>query len=206
VTRYDPARDPVRIAGRRLRWLLRWIVLPAAIGIFVSGNVDGRALPFIGPERLTAVLLPDGQAYFGHLDDSGESGTLVLRDVYYFQNATGSATNVSVGLVKRGTEAHDPADGMRINRDRVLAVERVGPDSAVARAIEVERELGGAPAPAVSLNRPAVADPVVLAAQRVAAEHAIATSTAHPTGHPWFTFSTAVTIADNDTTAATERS
>jgi len=174
VTRYDPARDPVRIAGRRLRWLLRWIVLPAAIGIFVSGNVDGRALPFIGPERLTAVLLPDGQAYFGHLDDSGESGTLVLRDVYYFQNATGSATNVSVGLVKRGTEAHDPADGMRINRDRVLAVERVGPDSAVARAIEVERELGGAPAPAVSLNRPAVADPVVLAAQRVAAEHAIA--------------------------------
>lgn len=174
MRRYDPARDPVRIAGRRLRWLLRWIVLPAVVGTFVSGNIDGRSLPFIGSERLTAVLFPDGQAYFGHLDDSGESGTLVLRDVYYFQNATGSATNVSVGLVKRGTEAHDPADGMRITRDRVLAVERVGPDSAVARAIDVEREISGARPPAISLNRPAVAGADALSAQRVAAEHAIA--------------------------------
>jgi hypothetical protein len=174
VTRYDPERDPVRVAGRRLRWALRWIVLPAALGIFVSGNLDGRALPLIGPERLSAVLLPDGQAYFGHLDDSGESGTLTLRDVYYFQNATGSATNLSVGLVKRGTEAHDPADGMRINRDRVLAVERVGPDSAVARAIDVERDLTGATAPAVSFNRPVIAGADALSAQRVAAEHAIA--------------------------------
>jgi hypothetical protein len=174
MTRYDPARDPVRIAGRRLRWALRWIVVPAAIGIFVSGNLDGRSLPLVGPERLSAVLLPDGQAYFGHLDDSGESGTLVLRDVYYFQNASGSLTNLSVGLVKRGAEAHEPADGMRINRDRVLAVERVGSDSAVARAIDVERELSGAAAPALSLNRPAVAGADALGAQRVAAEHGIA--------------------------------
>ena len=114
MTRYDPARDPVRIAGRRLRWALRWIVVPAAIGIFVSGNLDGRSLPLIGPERLSAVLLPDGQAYFGHLDDSGENGTLLLRDVYYFKNSEGAVTGVPVGLVRRGTEAHEPADGMRI--------------------------------------------------------------------------------------------
>src|SRR5947209_19244784 len=142
---YDPERDPVRIAGRWVRWGLAWVAVPAILGVFMAGNIDVHALPIVGPERETAVLLPDGQAYFGHLDDSGESGTLVLRDVYYFQNATGGATNVSVGLVKRGTEAHDPADGMRINRDRVLAVERVGADSAVARAIDVERELSGAP-------------------------------------------------------------
>ncbi|HEV2011575.1 MAG TPA: hypothetical protein VGS17_11180 [Candidatus Limnocylindria bacterium] len=174
MTRYDPERDRVRIAGRWIRWGLRWIVLPAAIGVFVSGNIDARSLPLIGPERLSAVLLLDGQAYFGHLDDSGESGTLVLRDAYYFQNASGGATNLSVGLVKRGTEAHEPADGMRINRDRVLAVERVGPDSAVARAIDVEREISGASVPAVSLNRPAIAGADALSAQRVAAEHAIA--------------------------------
>jgi hypothetical protein len=98
----------------------------------------------------------------------------VLRDVYYFQNAASTATNISVGLVKRGTEAHDPADGMRINRDRVLAVERVGLDSAVARAIDVEREISGATAPAVSLNPPRIGGPDALAAQRTAAEHAIA--------------------------------
>lgn len=174
MTRYDPERDPVRIVGRWLRWGLRWIGLPAAIGVFVSGNIDARSLPLIGPERLSAVLLLDGQAYFGHLDDSGESGTLVLRDAYYFQNASGAATNLSVGLVKRGTEAHEPADGMRINRDRVFAVERVGPDSAVGRAIDVERRITGISVPAVSLNRPEIAAADALSAQRVAAEHAIA--------------------------------
>ena len=174
MTRYDPARDPVRIAGRRIRWGLAWIALPALLGALVSGNLDIQSLPLMGPERLSAVLLLDGQAYFGHLDDSGENGTLVLRDTYYFQDTGSSATNLSVGLVKRGNEAHGPADGMRINRDQVLAVERVGPDSPVARAIDVERAITGVTAPAVSLNRPEIAAADALSAQRVAAEHAIA--------------------------------
>lgn len=170
---YDPERDRVRIAGRWLRWLLPWIVLPALLGVFASGNLDLRSLPLVGPERLSAVLFLDGQAYFGHLDDSGESGTLVLRDVYYFKTSEGGVTGVPVGLVRRGTEAHEPADGMRINRDRILAVERVGPSSAVAQAIGVERQLLHA-SPAVSLNRTTVAGASALAAQRVAAEHDIA--------------------------------
>jgi hypothetical protein len=170
---YDPERDRVRIAGRWLRWLLPWIVLPALLGVFASGNLDLRSLPLVGPERLSAVLFLDGQAYFGHLDDSGESGTLVLRDVYYFKTSEGGVTGVAVGLVRRGTEAHEPADGMRINRDRILAVERVGPSSAVAQAIGVERQLLQA-SPAVSLNRTTVAGASALAAQRVAAEHDIA--------------------------------
>ena len=132
-----PRNDPVRIAG----WWLRWALIPAVIGVWISGNVDARSLPLIGSERITAVLLTDGQAYFGHLDDSGETGWLWLRDVYYLQDAKGAPTNVAVALAKRGTEAHEPADGMRINRERVLAVERVNLDSPVAQAIAVDREL-----------------------------------------------------------------
>src|SRR5438067_5319085 len=171
---YDPERDPVRIAGRWLRWGLAWIGIPLVLGVFVSANVDVRSLPLFGPERMSAVLFLDGQAYFGHLDDSGENGTLVLRDVYYFKNSEGGVTGVPVGLVRRGTEADEPADGMRINRDRILAIERVGPISAVAQAIQVERELIHAPPGNVSLNRTAVAGAPALAAQRVAAEHDIA--------------------------------
>jgi hypothetical protein len=167
---YDPERDLVRTAG----WWLRWAVVPAVVGAFISANVDARALPLVGPERETAVLLLDGQAYFGHLDDSGETGSLVLREAYYLQEAKGSPTKLSVSLVKRGGEAHQPADGMRINRDRVLAVERIRPDSAVARAIAVERAIDGIPAPAISLNAPSQAGPAALADQRVAAERAIA--------------------------------
>ena len=171
---YDPERDRVRIAGRWLRWGLAWVALPLLIGVFVSGNIDTRTLPLFGPERLSAVLFLDGQAYFGHLDDSGESGTLVLRDVYYFKNSEGGVTGVPVGLVRRGTEAHVPADGMRINRDRILAVERVGPVSPVAQAIQVDRELAQASPAIVSLNRTTIGGAPALAAQRVAAEHDIA--------------------------------
>jgi hypothetical protein len=174
VSRYDPDRDPVRIAGRALRWAGAWIILPAAIGVFVSGNIDLRSPPLFGPERETAVLLLDGQAYFGHLDDSGESGSLLLRDVYYFQDAKGVPTGLAVGLVIRGQEAHEPSDGMRINRDKVLAIERVRPESAVARAIAAERALRAAVAPALSLNRPAVAGRDALVPQRVATEQGIA--------------------------------
>jgi hypothetical protein len=148
--------------------------VPAVVGIVVSANMEARSLPLIGPERETAVLFLDGQAYFGHLDDSGENGTLVLRDVYYFKSSNGGVTGVPVGLVRRGTEAHEPADGMRINRDRILAIERVGPTSAVAQAIQVERGLlHSSPSP-VSLNRTTIAGPSALVAQRVAAEHDIA--------------------------------
>jgi hypothetical protein len=171
---YDPERDRVRIAGRWLRWSLPWIALPALLGMFVSANIDIRSLPLVGPERMSAVLFLDGQAYFGHLDESGESGTLVLRDVYYFKNSEGGVTGVPVGVVRRGTEAHEPADGMRINRDRVFAVERVGLGSAVAQAIQVQRELLHASPGNVSLNRTTVAGAGALTAQRVAAEHDIA--------------------------------
>lgn len=171
---YDPERDRVRIAGRWLRWSLAWLAAPALLGVLVSANIDVRSLPLFGPERMSAVLFLDGQAYFGHLDDSGETGTLILRDVYYFKNSQGGVTGVPVGLVRRGTEAHVPADGMRINRDRVLAVERVGAGSAVAQAIQVERQLLQTSPSGVSLNRTTVAGATAIAGQRVAAEHGIA--------------------------------
>jgi hypothetical protein len=174
VSAYDPERDPVRRIGRVVRWALPWIIVPAIVGVFISGNIDVRSMPLVGPERLTAVLFLDGQAYFGHLDDSGESGTLVLRDVYYFQDAKGGTTGLPVGLVERGQEAHEPADGMRINRDRVLAIERVRPESAVATAIEAQRIIRGSTPALLSLNRAAQVSRAALTPQRAATEQGIA--------------------------------
>jgi hypothetical protein len=63
---------------------------------------------------------------------------------------------------------------MRINRDRVFAIERVGLASAVAQAIQVERVLVHADPGKVSLNRTTVSGAAALVAQRVAAEHDLA--------------------------------
>jgi hypothetical protein len=119
----------------------RWLVLPALAGAIAGAAVDPTHLPFLAGERIDAVLLLDGQAYFGHLEDFGLSDTVTLRDVYYFQDARGATTNLPVALVQRGTELHAPADGMQIRRDKILAIEHVGRGSLVANAIAAQREI-----------------------------------------------------------------
>ena len=123
------------------RWTVaRWLAV-VVLAIAIGATVDPAALPFSGTEKLYAVFLLDGQAYFGHLEDVPWSDSVELTDVYYFDDARKTTTDLSVGLLKRGTELHAPADGMRIRRDKVLAIERVGLDSPVARAIEAQRSI-----------------------------------------------------------------
>lgn len=124
-----------------LREIARWVLLPLVAGGILSANVELGALPFSGVERLSAVFLLDGQAYFGHLEDAPWSDTLVLRDVYYFEDARKASTGLTVALVKRGREIHQPVDTMRIRRDKVLGIERISQDSAVAKAVAAERAL-----------------------------------------------------------------
>lgn len=123
------------------RELLRWIVAPLALGVALGTAVDRTALPFSGNERVSAVFLIDGQGYFGHLEDLPWSDTIVIRDIYYFEDARKMNTNLDVALVKRGGEVHQPADAMRVRRDKILAVERITPTSPVARAIAVQRSI-----------------------------------------------------------------
>lgn len=121
--------------------LSRWLAGALSAGVILGAAVDPTALPFIGQEHLSAVFLADGQAYFGHLDDVPWSGTLILRDVYYLQDAQKTTTNLAVGLQKRGNEIHLPVDRMQIERNKVLAVERVSNGSPVAVAIAAQRAL-----------------------------------------------------------------
>jgi hypothetical protein len=120
---------------------VRWLVLPALAGALLGAAIDPSRLPPVAGERIDAVLLLDGQAYFGHLEDFGLSDTVTLRDVYYFQDARAATTNLPVALVQRGGEVHAPADGMQIRRDKILAIEHVSLSSAVAKAIAAQREI-----------------------------------------------------------------
>jgi hypothetical protein len=63
---------------------------------------------------------------------------------------------------------------MSINRERVLALERVRPESSVAKAIDAERALRGITPPLLSLNRAAQPSRSGLAPQRAATEQGIA--------------------------------
>ncbi len=118
----------------------RWLIVPVA-AIYLAATVDPAAVPFSGTEKLSAVFLLDGQGYLGHLEDLPWSDSVTLTEAYYFEDARKTTTDLPVGLLKRGGELHQPADGMRIRRDKILLIERVGPDSPVARAIAAQRAI-----------------------------------------------------------------
>jgi hypothetical protein len=82
-----------------------------------------------------AVLLDNGQVYYGKLQDA-ESPYPVLTDVYYIQNKVDPQTKaVSNVLVRRGKEWHAP-DRMVLNARHVILIEPVGPNSQVAKLIQ----------------------------------------------------------------------
>lgn len=129
-----------RVARRTLWWVL---LAPALAGALLAALIDPWAPPVVGHERLTAVLLLNGQAYFGHAMDVPWSDTIQLSDVYYFQDARGTSTGLPLGLVRRGDELHQPVDTMIIRRDKVLALEEIAPSSPVRAAIAAQRALAG---------------------------------------------------------------
>jgi len=119
------------------------LAVALVIGVIAGANWDAAAPPFTGREHLEAVFMIDGQAYFGHLEDAFWEDSVTLRDVYYLADAR-QYSSLGVALTKRGTEVHLPADGMRIRRERILAIEHVGVDSPVAQAIAAQRALTAA--------------------------------------------------------------
>ena len=78
-----------------------------------------------------AVLLSNGQVYFGKLE-ALDTPHPVLRDVFYVQTAQNKDTKeTKYVLVKRGKEVHAP-DRMILNPVHIILVEPVSKDSKVA--------------------------------------------------------------------------
>jgi len=120
----------------KFRVLLSALFTIAALTI--SGNANGAAKGSGPAIKLTtefqAILLSNGQLYFGRLD-SLKGDYLVLREVYYVQTAEDPKTKKAQSiLIKRGMEWHAP-DRMIINAHQVILIEPVAPDSTVAKLI-----------------------------------------------------------------------
>ena len=94
-----------------------------------------------GPEVTTpyaAVLLDNGQVYYGKLANAGSSFP-ELTDVYYVQSQVNPDTKaVSNTLVRRGNEWRGP-DRMFLNERHVVLIEPVGATSKVAQLIEADK-------------------------------------------------------------------
>lgn len=125
-------------------WIAILILVVTAGGLWYKFSLKDQTIDQTGGvERLDpinsgeyqAVFLDNGQVYFGKLKQ--KSDFFSLTDVYYLQSGTGSLDQTSsLSLSKLGNEAHGPEDKMEINKDHILFIEDMKPDSKVVKAIQ----------------------------------------------------------------------
>lgn len=133
----------------RIFLIILYVIL---IGGFVYLAISSKGFGLLGKKGeekaaekgdWQAVFLSNGQVYFGKLE--GLSGDFVkLEEIYYLQLAQAPQPSdqkekqqqpAQVSLVKLGNELHGPEDAMTINRNQILFVEDMKPESKVVEAI-----------------------------------------------------------------------
>jgi len=115
--------------------LLALLVALLAILVFQNSQRGDQSDKVTFNTEYQAVLLSNGLAYFGKIEQMG-AHYLVMTDVYYVQTGVNQEKKERINiLVKRGKEWHAP-DRIIINRNHILSIEPVSPDSTVAKRIE----------------------------------------------------------------------
>jgi hypothetical protein len=106
-----------------------------ALSILLASWIGSRSHVVTFDKPYQAVLLSNGQVYYGRLDGYGTDHP-VLREVYYIQSGVNPQTHEQTNiLMKRGKEWHAP-DRMYLNPNQILLVEPVGTDSKVSDLIK----------------------------------------------------------------------
>ena len=116
----------------QLVWVIAGLLVIAGAGWHLVDHMRNSSVKFTTPYQ--AVLLTNGQVYFGKLEGLGTPFP-VLREVFYVQNGQDPQTKaVASVLIKRGKEWHAP-DRMILNTSMIVLVEPVNPSSRVAQLI-----------------------------------------------------------------------
>lgn len=130
---------------RRWGWVLGSgaLVLVAVVAALKlsTGSVFGL---WASQSTWQAVFLSNSTVYFGQVA-SYRGQWLEMHDIYYLQRAQTPQPSGGVEdqpgegklvLIKLGNELHGPQDSMRINREHVVFIEDLKPDSQVVKAID----------------------------------------------------------------------
>jgi hypothetical protein len=106
-----------------------------ALSILLASWIGTRSHVVQFDKPYQAVLLSNGQVYYGRLEGYGTEHP-VLREVYYIQSSVNPQTHEQSNiLTRRGKEWHGP-DRMYLNPSQILLVEPVGTDSKLADLIK----------------------------------------------------------------------
>ena len=121
----------------RKRSLFTGLMALTALSVSLSGcgDIGSKGQKLDIKTNYQAVLLDNGQAYFGKVEQGSEY--LTLKDVYYIQSKVDESTKaVSSVLIKRGVQEWHAPDSMHINKEHVVIIEPVAESSEVAELIK----------------------------------------------------------------------
>lgn len=121
----------------RKRSLFTGLMALTALSVSLSGcgDIGSKGQKLDIKTNYQAVLLDNGQAYFGKVEQG--SDYLTLKDVYYIQSKVDESTKaVSSVLIKRGVQEWHAPDAMYINKEHVVIIEPVAESSKVAELIK----------------------------------------------------------------------
>ncbi|MBP9771994.1 MAG: hypothetical protein KBD16_03680 [Candidatus Pacebacteria bacterium] len=112
-------------------------ILLFIIGIGILGGIAQFMYERLGPSNeYQAVLLTTGDVYFAKVSD-GFGHYLTLRDIYYPQvNQAEGVQSPDIQLIKFGNEIHRPQSEIKVNREHVIMIQPLSPDSPVISTIE----------------------------------------------------------------------
>lgn len=126
---------------RRASWTVLLLCL-ICVSLTLSLSGCDKKPSFSTPYQV--VLLDNGQAYFGKIDNFGRD-YLLLTDIFYIQTAATPEGKIAGNvLIKRGKEWHSP-DKMYVNTKHVIMIEPVAVDSKVGELIREEKAKSGEP-------------------------------------------------------------
>lgn len=118
----------------RSRFLIIFLAVISIVAVGAASYLFFAQRNLSAQKGVSAVFLSNGQVYFSELTE--KSGQwVVLKKVYYFQNKTDVQVKDNMSLVKLGQEIHQPLDGLTLNRDHILFIEQLDPNSRVVKAI-----------------------------------------------------------------------
>lgn len=145
-TSQEPIRNnsTPRVGKKSPKKLNRWLVIAlivlavAVLSWLAWTKLLGGVSTTINSGRHQAVLLANGQTYFGKLSVV-DGDFFKLTDIFYVQSDQAGeeeANSSNMQLVKRGEEVFGPQDPMVISRDQVVYFENIKDDSQVSQLMK----------------------------------------------------------------------
>ena len=110
-----------------------WLAIGLLVLVIVFLSIYYEIGPFKKADNYYAVALTSGDLYFGKLS---WWPSLVLSDVWFIQRDLAATSTPSLSLDKLTNVFWGPEDKIKLNRENVLMITKLRPDSQVIQTIK----------------------------------------------------------------------